>query len=298
MRDRIKVNFRTEKSVAVVRSRVALQQQVSAWKAAGETVGFVPTMGALHAGHLSLVEKAKENASRTITSIFVNPAQFAPGEDFETYPRHDEADLALLSGAGCDLVYLPTVAEMYPDGSVTDVRVNGMSDLLDGIYRPHFFYGVATVVARLFLHAQPDVAVFGEKDYQQLQVIRRMVRDLGFPIRIIGGETRRDSDGLAQSSRNLYLSADERRAAGAMFAALHRASMRLAQGALPSNVRAEAEAHLLRSGFRSVDYIALVDPDTLAALPDDAPMPAGIARLLGAAWLGRTRLIDNLSVTR
>jgi len=298
MRDRIKVNSKTEKSVAVVRSRVVLQQQVRAWKAAGETVGFVPTMGALHAGHLSLVEKAKENASRTITSIFVNPAQFAPGEDFETYPRREEADLALLSGAGCDLVYLPTVAEMYPDGSVTDVRVNGMSDLLDGIYRPHFFYGVATVVARLFLHAQPDVAVFGEKDYQQLQVIRRMVRDLGFPIRIIGGETRRDADGLAQSSRNLYLSAEERRAAGAMFAALHRASVRLSQGALPSDVRAEAEAHLIRAGFRSVDYIALVDPDTLAALPDDAPMPTGIARLLGAAWLGRTRLIDNLSVTR
>jgi pantoate--beta-alanine ligase len=298
MRDRIKVNSKTEKPVAVVRSRVALQQQVRAWKAAGETVGFVPTMGGLHAGHLSLVEKAKENASRTITSIFVNPAQFAPGEDFETYPRREEADLALLSGAGCDLVYLPTVAEMYPDGSVTDVRVNGMSDLLDGIYRPHFFYGVATVVARLFLHAQPDVAVFGEKDYQQLQVIRRMVRDLGFPIRIIGGETRRDGDGLAQSSRNLYLSAEERRAAGAMFAALHRASMRLSQGALPSDVRAEAQAHLVRSGFRSVDYIALVDPDTLAALPDDAPMSAGIARLLGAAWLGRTRLIDNLSVTR
>lgn len=292
------MNSKTEKPVAVVRSRVALQQQVRAWKAAGETVGFVPTMGALHAGHLSLVEKAKENASRTITSIFVNPAQFAPGEDFETYPRREEADLALLSGAGCDLVYLPTVAEMYPDGSVTDVRVNGMSDLLDGIYRPHFFYGVATVVARLFLHAQPDVAVFGEKDYQQLQVIRRMVRDLGFPIRIFGGETRRDADGLAQSSRNLYLSAEERRAAGAMFAALHRASVRLSQGALPSDVRAEAAAHLMRSGFRSVDYIALVDPDTLAALPDDAPMPAGRARLLGAAWLGRTRLIDNLSVTR
>ncbi|WP_366512582.1 pantoate--beta-alanine ligase [Hyphomonas sp.] len=298
MRDRIKVNSKTEKPVAVVRSRVALQQQVRAWKAAGETVGFVPTMGALHAGHLSLVEKAKENASRTITSIFVNPAQFAPGEDFETYPRREEADMALLSGAGCDLVYLPTVAEMYPDGSVTDVRVNGMSDLLDGIYRPHFFYGVATVVARLFLHAQPDVAVFGEKDYQQLQVICRMVRDLGFPIRIIGGETRRDADGLAQSSRNLYLSAEERRAAGAMFAALHRASVRLSQGALPSEARAEAAAYLMRSGFRSVDYIALVDPDTLAALPDDVSIPAGTARLLGAAWLGRTRLIDNLSVTR
>ncbi len=298
MRDRIKVNSTTEKTVAVVRTRVALQQQVRAWKAAGETVGFVPTMGALHAGHLSLVEKAKENARRTVTSIFVNPAQFAPGEDFETYPRREANDLALLSAAGCDLVYLPTVAEMYPDGSVTDVRVNGMSDLLDGIYRPHFFYGVATVVARLFLHVQPDVAVFGEKDYQQLQIIRRMVRDLGFPIRIIGGETRRDADGLAQSSRNLYLSADERRAAGAMFAALHRAAVRISLGAQPDQVRAEAESHLIRSGFRSVDYIALVDSDSLAALPGDSPMPSGTARLLGAAWLGRTRLIDNLSVTR
>lgn len=299
MRDGSKVNSTTEKTLTVVRTRVALQQQVRAWKAAGETIGFVPTMGALHAGHISLVEKAKENVSRTITSVFVNPTQFAPGEDFETYPRREEDDLALLTAAGCDLVYLPTVAEMYPDGSVTDVRVNGMSDLLDGIYRPHFFYGVATVVARLFLHLQPDVAVFGEKDYQQLQIIRRMAHDLGFPIRIIGGETKRDADGLAQSSRNLYLSADERRTAGAMFAALHRASVRLALGALPGDVRAEAEAHLRRAGFRSVDYVALVDPATLLALPDDAPIkPKSEARLLGAAWLGRTRLIDNISVTR
>ena len=289
----------TEKTVTVLRTRVALQQQVRDWKAAGETVGFVPTMGALHGGHISLVEKAKENASRTITSIFVNPTQFAPGEDFETYPRREADDLALLAAAGCDVVYMPGVAEMYPDGSVTDVRVNGMSDLLDGIYRPHFFYGVATVVARLFLHAQPDVAVFGEKDFQQLQIIRRMVRDLGFPIRIIGGETRRERDGLAQSSRNLYLSAEERRIAGAMYAALHRASVRLSIGALPGEVRAEAESHLLKAGFKSVDYIALVDPDSLVALADDAPLAQGkTSRLLGAGWLGRTRLIDNLSVSR
>jgi pantoate--beta-alanine ligase len=289
----------TEKTVTVLRTRVALQQQVRDWKAAGETVGFVPTMGALHGGHISLVEKAKENASRTITSIFVNPTQFAPGEDFETYPRREADDLALLAAAGCDVVYMPGVAEMYPDGSVTDVRVNGMSDLLDGIYRPHFFDGVATVVARLFLHAQPDVAVFGEKDFQQLQIIRRMVRDLGFPIRIIGGETRREYDGLAQSSRNLYLSPEERRIAGAMYAALHRASVRLSIGALPGEVRAEAESHLLKAGFKSVDYIALVDPDSLTALADDAPLAQGTAaRLLGAGWLGRTRLIDNLSVSR
>jgi len=292
------VNSTQEKTITVIRTRVALQQQVRVWKAAGETVGFVPTMGALHAGHLSLVEKAKENASRTVASIFVNPTQFAPGEDFDTYPRREAEDLALLAGTGCDAVYLPGVAEMYPDGSVTDVRVNGMSDLLDGIYRPHFFYGVATVVARLLLHAQPDVAIFGEKDFQQLQIIRRMVRDLGFAVRIIGGETRRDADGLAQSSRNLYLSPEERQIAGAMFAALHRAAVRLSLGAKPADVRAEATAHLLRSGFRSVDYIALVDSDSLIALPDEVAFTTGSARLLGAAWLGRTRLIDNLSVTR
>lgn len=298
MQGRIKVNSMKEKPVAVVRSRVALQQQVRAWKAAGETVGFVPTMGALHTGHLSLIEKAKENASRVVASIFVNPTQFAPGEDFDTYPRREAQDLALLSSVGCDVVYLPTVAEMYPDGSVTDVRVNGMSDLLDGIYRPHFFYGVATVVARLFLHAQPDVAVFGEKDFQQLQIIRRMTHDLGFPIRIIGGETRRDADGLAQSSRNLYLSADERRTAGALFAALHRASVRLSLGAHPAEVLGEAHAHVMTAGFRSVDYITVVDPETLIALPD-SPLAKGTeARLLGAAWLGRTRLIDNISVSR
>ena len=292
------MNSTQEKTITVIRTRVALQQQVRVWKAAGETVGFVPTMGALHAGHLSLVEKAKETASRTVASIFVNPTQFAPGEDFDTYPRREAEDLALLAGTGCDAVYLPGVAEMYPDGSVTDVRVNGMSDLLDGIYRPHFFYGVATVVARLLLHAQPDVAIFGEKDFQQLQIIRRMVRDLGFAVRIIGGETRRDADGLAQSSRNLYLSPEERQIAGAMFAALHRAAVRLSLGAKPADVRAEATAHLLRSGFRSVDYIALVDSDSLIALPDEVALTTGSARLLGAAWLGRTRLIDNLSVTR
>lgn len=298
MRGRIKVNSTQEKSPVVVRTRVALQQQVASWKAAGETVGFVPTMGALHSGHISLVEKAKEKATRVAVSIFVNPAQFAPGEDFDTYPRREADDLALLSAAGCDVVYLPSVAEMYPDGSVTDVRVNGMSDLLDGIYRPHFFYGVATVVARLFLHAQPDIAVFGEKDYQQLQIIRRMARDLGFPIEIIGGETKRDKDGLAQSSRNLYLSPEERQTAGALFAALHRASVRLSLGALPSEALGEATQHVLNAGFRAVDYFELVDPGTLESLPDSQMIPGTTARLLGAGWLGRTRLIDNISVTR
>lgn len=294
-----KVNSTKENSVEIIRTRSELQARVKAWKQAGETVGFVPTMGALHEGHLSLIEKAKEKATRTVASIFVNPAQFAPGEDFDTYPRRETEDIAKLASVNCTAVYLPSVAEMYPEGSVTNVRVESLSDLLDGIYRPHFFYGVATVVARLFLHAQPDVAVFGEKDYQQLQVIRRMVRDLGFPIEIIGGETKRDADGLAQSSRNLYLSPEERCAAGAIFAAMHRASVRLSLGALPAQALKEAEGHILSAGFRKIDYVTLVDPATLQALPAEEPMKEGaVARLLAAAWLGKTRLIDNISVTR
>ena len=292
------MNSTTGKLTAAVRSRAELQQQVRAWRQAGETIGFVPTMGALHGGHLSLVEKAGRHATKTIASIFVNPTQFAPGEDFDTYPRDESADRAKLDSAGCDLVYLPTVEEMYPEGTRTNVRVEQMSDLLDGIYRPHFFYGVATVVARLFLHVQPDVAVFGEKDYQQLQIIRRMVKDLGFPIEVLGGETSRDADGLAQSSRNLYLSPDERRAAGAMQAALHRAAMRLSIGAKPSDVLQEARDLIMASGFREMNYVSLVDPASLEDLPD-TPLPEGtVARLLGAAWLGKTRLIDNISVTR
>ena len=292
------MNSKTGGLTPAIRTRAQLLQQVAAWKQAGESVGFVPTMGALHGGHLSLIEKAREKATRIVASIFVNPTQFAPGEDFDTYPRDTEADLRKLATVGCNLAYLPSVAEMYPEGSVTNVRVEGMSDLLDGIFRPHFFYGVTTVVARLFLHVQPDVAVFGEKDYQQLQIIRRMVRDLGFPIEIIGAPTARDEDGLAQSSRNLYLTPDQRRNAGALQAALHRASMRLRVGELPSVALAEAKALLGKSGFGKIDYVSLVDPGTLLDLPD-APLPDGtVARLLGAAWMGRTRLIDNISVTR
>ncbi|KCZ63828.1 hypothetical protein L53_04860 [Hyphomonas sp. L-53-1-40] len=255
-------------------------------------------MGALHGGHLSLVQMARTKVTKVVASIFVNPTQFAPGEDFDTYPRDESADRTKLDSAGCDLVYLPTVEEMYPEGTRTNVRVEQMSDLLDGIYRPHFFYGVATVVARLFLHVQPDVAVFGEKDYQQLQIIRRMVKDLGFPIEILGGETTREADGLAQSSRNLYLSPEQRRSAGAMQAALHRASVRLSLGAKPSDVLEEARRLIMASGFTEMNYVSLVDPASLEDLPD-APLSSGtVARLLGAAWLGKTRLIDNISVTR
>lgn len=280
----------------IVRTRQALQSQIAEMRRAGKRVGFVPTMGALHDGHISLVQKAGENAEVVVASIFVNPAQFAPGEDLDRYPRNEEGDVARLGEAGCHLVYCPSVEEMYPDGSLTNVRVEGMSDLLDGIYRPHFFYGVATVVARLFIHVKADVAVFGEKDYQQLQIIKRMVRDLGFGIEIIGGKTWRDNDGLAQSSRNAYLSEEERQRANAIFSSLHRASCRIRIGVPVEEVMKEARGAILAAGFSKLDYVSAIDPVTLQDLPD-GPLEQGRAcRLLAAAWMGSTRLIDNLGV--
>lgn len=255
-------------------------------------------MGALHDGHISLVERARQDCDVTVVSIFVNPTQFAPGEDLDTYPRTEEADIARLTEVGTDIVYLPTVEEMYPSGSVTNVRVEDLSDLLDGVHRPHFFYGVATVVARLFVHVQPDVSVFGEKDYQQLQIIRRMVRDLGFAIDVIGGATVRDADGLAQSSRNTYLQADERAGANTMSGALHRAACRLASGGPVGEVLAEARARIAAAGFDRLDYVSAVDPMTLQDLPDGPVAPGFEGRVLAAAWLGKTRLIDNMGFKR
>lgn len=277
-----------------IRTRTDLREVILAKRQSGQSIGFVPTMGALHDGHLSLVRIAKQKCDFVVTSIFVNPTQFAPGEDLETYPRTESDDLAKLAALGCDAVYLPSVDEMYPSGSVTNVRVEQLSDLLDGLHRPHFFYGVATVVARLFIHVQPDVAVFGEKDYQQLQIIRRMVRDLGFPIEIVGGQTHRDPDGLAQSSRNAYLTPAEREKASAIIAALHRAACRLSIGAPLQSALQEARAHLNSVGFDQIDYVSAVDPNTLQELGNDQTSSGSEGRLLAAAWLGRTRLIDNL----
>ncbi len=286
------------KSPVLVRTLGDLRRELAAHRLAGRTIGFVPTMGALHDGHISLVEKAREASDITVTSIFVNPTQFAPGEDLDTYPRTEEADIGKLRSVGCDIVYLPTVEEMYPDGSLTNIRVEGMSDLLDGIFRPHFFYGVATVVARLFVHVQPDVAVFGQKDYQQLQIIRRMVRDLGFPIEVLGGETFRDRDGLAQSSRNTYLTPDERAKANVISASLHRAVCRIEAGEAVAEALEEARIRINQAGFKQLDYVSAVDPATLENLSDD-PVPSGFeGRLLAAAWMGKTRLIDNLGFMR
>ncbi|WP_300395186.1 pantoate--beta-alanine ligase [Henriciella sp.] len=280
----------------IVRTRADLQAAIAAERKKGRKIGFVPTMGALHDGHISLVKKAGEKCECVVASIFVNPTQFAPGEDLDRYPRNEEGDVARLGEAGCNLVYCPSVEEMYPEGSLTNVRVEEMSDLLDGIYRPHFFYGVATVVARLFIHVKPDVAVFGEKDFQQLQIIRRMVRDLGFGIEIIGGETWRDRDGLAQSSRNAYLSEEERSRANAMFAALHRAACRIRIGVPVEEAMKEARGHILAAGFSKLDYVSAVDPLNLQDLPDGPLVEGQGCRLLAAAWMGSTRLIDNLGV--
>ena len=271
------------KSPIRIRTLSELRSVLKDHRMAGRSIGFVPTMGALHDGHLSLVKIARAKADITVVSIFVNPTQFAPGEDLDTYPRTEEADIARLTEVGTDIVYLPSVEEMYPDGSKTDVRVADMSDLLDGIFRPHFFYGVATVVARLFVHVQPDVAVFGEKDYQQLQIIRRMVRDLGFPIDVIGGQTYRDADGLAQSSRNAYMNEFERQKANTISAALHRARTRIAIGAPVSEALDEAKASISAAGFERLDYVSVVDPDTLEDLPAGPLSNGQVARILAAS---------------
>ncbi|MEO0467403.1 MAG: pantoate--beta-alanine ligase [Pseudomonadota bacterium] len=280
----------------VVRSKAELSALISNERCSGHRVGFVPTMGALHNGHLSLVALSREYCSRTVASIFVNPTQFAPGEDFDSYPRREDEDLEKLREAGCDFVYLPSPEDIYPTGHVTNVRVDALSDRLDGQFRPHFFYGVTTVVARLFIHVAPDLAVFGQKDFQQLQIIRKMVRDLGFPIEIIGAPTVRDQDGLAQSSRNEYLSQDERRRASAIQTGLYRAKKRLLMGADLNTCIQEARTLIASAGFDRIDYVSAVRNDDLVDLDPSEPIPEH-SRLLAAAWLGKTRLIDNIALT-
>lgn len=277
-----------------VRTVADLRAQVSAWKAEGLKVGMVPTMGALHEGHLSLVRLAKTRADRVVASIFVNPTQFAPHEDFDAYPRAEARDASLLEGVGCDLLYAPTAAEMYPDGFATSVSVTGVSAPLDGAARPHHFGGVATVVTKLLIQCGPDIAVFGEKDYQQLLVIKRLARDLDLPMQIMGGPTARDHDGLALSSRNAYLSEAERRTASALPAALRQVVATLAAGCAISDAERRGVEALQAAGFGKVDYLEVRDGETLERL---GPGPVGEgARVFVAAWLGKTRLIDNVAV--
>lgn len=279
----------------VVDTIAGLREQVGRWRAAGERIGFVPTMGSLHAGHLSLLDAARARAGRVVASIFVNPLQFGPGEDFERYPRTPADDLRLLEGAGCDLLFRPEVAEIYPDNgrSATKVSVPHLSGILCGAHRPGHFDGVATVVARLFGIVQPDVAVFGEKDYQQLAIIRRMVADLALPVEIIGAPTVRASDGLAMSSRNLYLTADERTLAPRLQGTLRSLAARIAGGERDFTALAVQGMQQLREAGFEPDYLEVRDAATL-----EPPAPsAGHLVLLAAARLGRARLIDNILVT-
>lgn len=269
----------------------ALRTRICAWKRDGLRVGFVPTMGNLHAGHFSLVKLARQHADRVVSSVFVNPTQFGPNEDFARYPRTPEADAAGLDNAGCDLLWLPSVDTMYPHGvdHAVRIRVPGITDVLDGAYRPGHFDGVCTVVARLFNQVQPEVAAFGRKDYQQLAVIHYLVRDLAFPVELLAGDTIREDDGLAMSSRNQYLSADERAVASEIRRTLLAIRDACVAGIDRPRVEAEAQARLARAGF-AVDYAVVRDPD----LREAAQGAGGAKVALIAARLGKIRLIDNL----
>jgi pantoate--beta-alanine ligase len=281
-------------SLAIARTRAELSGRVAQWRGAGLTVALVPTMGALHAGHLSLIELAKTRADRAVASLFVNPTQFAPSEDFEAYPRDEQNDARLLAGAGCDLLYAPSVEEIYPPGFATSITVEGVSSAMEGAARPTHFTGVATVVAKLLIQCAADVAVFGEKDYQQLQVIRRLARDLDLPTHIVGAPIVRADDGLALSSRNAYLTAAERAVAPALNRILNAGARSLERGARVASVEADGAAALLAAGFQRVDYFEVRDPGSLVRMG-----PAAItapARILATAHLGRTRLLDNVGV--
>ena len=280
-----------------VRDLNDLRAQLAEWRAEGARVALVPTMGALHAGHLALVEAAREKAGRpgtkVVASIFVNPKQFGPNEDLARYPRREAADAQLLAAAGCDLLWMPPVEVMYPDGFATTISVAGVTEHFDGAARPGHFDGVATVVAKLFNQVRPTCAYFGEKDFQQLAVIRRMVADLDMDVEVIGVPTQRDDDGLALSSRNIYLDEEQRAKAVALPRALGVAARAIGRGEPVEAVLEDARAALIAAGFE-IDYLAVADAETLAPSPAaDRPR-----RLLAAARMGTTRLIDNVAIER
>jgi pantoate--beta-alanine ligase len=277
----------------VVRTVAAMRHRVGGWRRAGGSVGVVPTMGALHDGHLALVRRARAECDRVIVTIFVNPTQFGENEDLTSYPRQEASDLAKLTELETDLVFAPDAAEMYPGGFATKVNVEGISEGLCGGGRPTHFSGVATVVSKLFIQAGADRAYFGEKDYQQLQIVRRMARDLDIPIEIIGVETVREADGLAMSSRNAHLTPDQRRVAASLYRVMRAVAARLAAGDPTVAAVAEGRAELEGAAFDRVEYLELCDAETLAPVTTLARS----ARLFVAAYLGQTRLIDNIPVS-
>lgn len=279
-------------TLPVVRSVSDLRAQVASWRGAGERIALVPTMGALHEGHLSLMREGQELCDRVIATIFVNPKQFNRAEDLESYPRDSARDIAELSQAGVDLLYMPAVEEIYPEGFATIVSLPSLSDCLCGAHRPGHFDGVSTVVSKLLLQALPDVAIFGEKDFQQLQIIRRMVRDLNIPVTIRGGATVRETDGLALSSRNRLLSAEERDRAAILFRVLTSAVETIARDGAVGETLEMSRRALLEAGFTSVDYLEVREETGLSRR--EAAEPGEKLRIFAAVWLGTTRIIDNL----
>ena len=279
-------NFTTVRTVS------ELRQVIDEWRRAGLSVGLVPTMGALHEGHFSLVDRSVMENDRTCVSLFVNPKQFSPTEDFDLYPRNEAADARALQGRGANVLFAPAVEEMYPADAATSVSVPGLGDVLEGEFRGGFFTGVATVVSKLLIQSMADRAYFGDKDYQQLRVIRRLTADLNIPVQIIGCPIIREEDGLALSSRNAYLTTEERAIAPALHAVLLKVAAAIQSGADSASTVQDGTQHLLSVGFMRVDYLAVVDPETLLPLSS----ATGPCRVLGAAWLGKTRLIDNVGV--
>jgi pantoate--beta-alanine ligase len=282
-----------ESRIEIVQDVESLRLRLAAWRRTGETIGLVPTMGALHAGHISLVREAKRRATRTVMSIFVNPTQFAPGEDFGAYPRSLEADVARFAAAGGDLVFAPETLQIYPPGFATRLSMGGPAAAgLEDRFRPAHFAGVVTIVAKFLNQCRPDTAIFGEKDYQQLKVVERMVRDLDFETKIIGVATVREADGLALSSRNIFLPVAERAIAPSLYAALRRCAREINEGIMIETALDTARATIAAAGF-AMDYFEARHAESLAPVTSRIDGPV---RLLAAAKLGKTRLIDNIGL--
>ena len=281
-------------NLLIVKTKHSLQEKIALWRKKGTSIGLVPTMGFLHEGHFSLIRKSLKKADKTVVTIFLNPLQFGPIDDFDKYPRNENKDLKALEALGVELVFMPSVEEMYPFGSsITKISVPVISDLLEGHFRPGFFDGVATVVGKLFAQILPDYAFFGEKDFQQLLVIKQMAKDLDFSVEIINCPTIRENDGLALSSRNSYLSHEERKIAPLLYQISNNILKETLSGKPITETVKSAKIQLLKGGFTKVDYITICDS---ADLREIGKLEMG-GRILGAAHLGNTRLIDNIEIT-